>query len=132
MQLITKDTGYALRILIHMAQRRCRLLSVREIARKVNIPYAFARRICQNLRKKNIISVQKGKGGGFMFCGRAKDVSVRDIILIFQQDIEFVDCFIRGHLCGKIKKCPLREKLKALEKEVSAKLAKITLKDLLR
>ncbi len=132
MKLITKDTGYALRILVYMAQQKPGMLSVRRIARGVGVPHAFARRICQRLSKKKIISSQKGKGGGFVFCGKPSEISVRDIIRIFQGEIEFLDCFIRGHICGRIKRCTLRKKLKALEKDVAVRLDRITLKDLLK
>ena len=131
MKLMTKDTGYALRILVYMAQHKGGLFPVRRIARGVEVPHAFARRICQMMSKKKVISSQKGKGGGFMFSGNLGDVSVMDIIRIFQGEIEFLDCFIRGHICGRIKGCKLRKKLKALEKEVALKLDRITLKDLL-
>jgi len=131
MKLVTKDTGYALRILLYMAENRCRSVSVGEIINNVNIPRAFSRRICQVLSNKKILSSRKGKGGGFMLCRRPEVISVKEIIGIFQGKIEFLDCFLKGHLCSRIKKCPVRRKLKVIEKEVEDKLNKITIKELL-
>jgi len=131
MKLITKDTGYALRILVYMAQERCRSVSVKDIARGVGIPHPFARRICQTLSSKRILSSRKGKNGGFMLCRKAESISVKEIIGIFQGNIEFLDCFIKGHICSRIRKCSVRKKLKTIEKEVAVKLGNITLKELL-
>ena len=132
MKLITKDTGYALRILLYMSQYRCRSVSVKQIVKNVGVPYAFTRRICRILSDKKILFSRRGKGGGFMLCRNPGSISIKEIIEIFQGDISFLDCFIKGDPCFRIKKCTVRKRLKIIEKQVKNNLKKITIKELLR
>ena len=55
MKLITKNTDYAVRSLLTLAEDRSRILSAKEIAEKQEIPYPYLRRILQILTKNSLI-----------------------------------------------------------------------------
>ncbi len=131
MKLINRDTDYALRALIHIAKNSQRI-SVTEIASKVDIPKPFLRKILQILNKEGILNSYKGKGGGFLLAIPPKKILLTGLINIFQGPIKLTDCVINKKICSDIKTCPLRKRMRALEKHVVSELKSTTLDDLVQ
>jgi Rrf2 family protein len=130
-KLINRDTDYALRALIHIAKNSQRI-SVTEIASKLDIPKPFLRKILQILNKEGILISYKGKGGGFLLAIPPKKILLGDLINIFQGPVKLADCVIKKKICSDIKTCPLRKRIRALEKHVVSELKSTTLDDLVQ
>lgn len=131
MKLINRDTDYALRALIHIAKNSQRI-SVTEMASKLDIPKPFLRKILQILTKKGMLNSYKGKGGGFLPAIAPKKILLTDLINIFKGPVKFTDCIIKKRICSDIKTCPLRKRIRALEKHVVSELKSTTLDDLIQ
>lgn len=134
MRFVTRDTDYALRALIFMAnalaQKKKKVVSVEDIVRSEKLPRVFLRRILQRLAEKKILLSYKGKAGGFSFLARPLDISLADIIRIFQGDIDLTNCILKGRPCPKRGLCGLRKKMKAVNSIVIKELEKITISSL--
>ncbi len=131
MKLINRDTDYALRALIHIAKNSQRL-SVTEMASKLDIPKPFLRKILQILNKEGVLNSYKGKGGGFLLAIPPKKILLADLIKIFQGPVKLTACVIKERICQDIKTCPLRKRIRALEKHVVSELKSTTLDDLIQ
>jgi len=131
MKLINRDTDYALRALIHIAKKSQRL-SVTEMASKLDIPKPFFFNILQILNKEGVLNSYKGKGGGFLLAIPPKKILLTDLIKIFQGPVKLTDCFIKKEICPDIKTCPLRKRIRVLEKHVVSELKSTTLDDLIQ
>ena len=131
MKLINRDTDYALRALIHIAKNSQRI-SVTEMASKLNIPKPFLRKILQILNKEGILNSYKGKGGGFLLAIPPKKILLTDLINIFQGPVKLTDCVIKRKICPDIKTCPLRKRIRALEKHIVSELKSTTLDDMIK
>jgi len=130
MKLITRNTDYAIRVLILMAKEK-RLFSVRELSLKLKMPHAFLRRILQILHKKNILKGYKGKGGGFLLEKKPKEIKILELIRIFQGELKLNECLFKKSLCPNVKKCLLKRRLDRIERYVISKIKEIDLESLM-
>src|SRR3990167_8442484 len=118
MKFITRDTDYALRALVFMANVSVsedkRIVTVDEIADGQGLPKRFLRRILQRLAKNKVLTSYKGQDGGFSFLKEPSEIGFVDILEIFQGGIDFTNCQLRGKECLDIDECPLRTRLRGV------------------
>jgi len=136
MNFIARDTDYAIRALLFIAigakKNPKTKTTVDEIVKKLRLPERFLRRILQKLAKNKILSSYKGKDGGFSFLKSPEDVSLADIIDIFQGKLDITNCLLKGKACPNIKICVLRRKIKNVGQSVNIEFKKITIASLLK
>ena len=130
MNLITRDTDYAIRSLCCIAKKKKALVSVNELVAELKIPRPFLRKILQILNKKGILRSYKGKGGGFILKKPLSKISVGDMIRIFQGPVKLQEHLFKGHICPSIKRCALKKKIDAIERHVVSELSSISLSSL--
>lgn len=133
MNFISRDTDYAVRALVYMtkaSKKKNSIVTVDEIIRKDGLPERFLRRILQRLAKNKILSSYKGKQGGFSFLKSPKNIKLTDVIKVFQGEVKFTNCLLKGSICPELKTCALRRKLNQIQRSVDKKLRNITITSL--
>ena len=131
MKLITRDTDYAIRALVFIAQTQKEIVSVSELVRRLKIPRPFLRKILQILNKKKLLKSYKGQGGGFTLALPLNRIFLIDLIKIFQGPVEIAECTFKKMVCPNIKTCKLHKRLASIQKYVISELKNITLANLL-
>ncbi|MFQ6069606.1 MAG: RrF2 family transcriptional regulator [Candidatus Aminicenantales bacterium] len=131
MNLINRDTDYAIKALMYIAKERPERVSVSELAKESEIPHPFLRKILQILNKKGVLNSYKGKSGGFLLALRPDQIFLADLIKIFQGPVKMSKCIFKEEICPHIGTCALKKKIDALEKHVVSELKSITLASLL-
>ena len=132
MKLITKNSDYAIRALIVLAKNKNTYLPSSKIAKEQNIPYQFLRSILQSLIRNNLVVSKEGGGGGFKIDADPKDISVVDVIKIFQGNLQLTECMFRRKICMNRSTCILRKGIKRVEKIVEKEFDRMTLARLLK
>lgn len=127
MKLITRDTDYALRAICFIAKKRNKKVCVTELVEELKIPRPFLRKILQVLNRENILISYKGIGGGFLLKKEPKDIYLADLMKIFQGGLNLNECTLRKMKCPNTNACPLRKKIKNIEKYVATQLNEINL-----
>ena len=130
MNLLTRDTDYAVRALLYLIKKGKRVSSS-EMEKKLALPRPFLRQILQTLQKGGYLRSVKGNEGGFELLTKPGDIHVLDLINVFQNDFELCDCLFKKKICPDRKVCPLRKKLKNIEALVREEFQAITLQSLL-
>ena len=130
MKLITKDTDHAITTLILLTRGEGRLRSASELARELGISHSFLRKILRILAGKEIVRSRNGEGGGFALLRNPRNISVLDIVEIFQGPVRFNDCMIGNRPCERADHCVLRGKLKSMESRLLSDLTGITIASL--
>ena len=130
MQLLTKQTDYAIRVLIYLALNKNGFIGASKISEREKIPYQFLRGILQILGKKNLIESKKGVAGGVKIKTDPNNIRIIDITKHFQGDIELSSCMFRRKLCENRNKCVLRAKLKKIEDIITQQFENITIASL--
>lgn len=81
---LQQSTRYAIAAVIELASRPNEQIRAQELAETYQISQNHLVRILYALTKANIVSSARGPGGGFMFCGSAKRLTLYDIICLFE------------------------------------------------
>ena len=131
MKLLTKNTDYAIRALLHIARNGRGYISSREISSDEEIPLPYLRRILNRLREEEIIITREGVGGGAKINRDPKEIRISNLIEIFQGELTLLDCVFRKDICINVKTCPLRKRIKKIENVVVKELEGLTIKDLI-
>ncbi len=131
MKLITKDTDYAVRAIMYISEFRGKLVTAANIQKKLNLPNPFLRKILQMLQKAGILNSVKGNKGGFTLAKSPDEISLIDLMEVFQGKITLTDCFLKKMKCPSIPHCPVRKKIKGIEKNMINELQNISIRSLL-
>jgi Rrf2 family protein len=132
MKLLTKETDYAVRAIMHLARHRGGFVSSRRIAAAEGIPLRFLRRILRTLIRDGLIVSKEGVAGGVRLNARPRGIRLTDIIETFQGNIQLADCMFRQKVCSNRRTCVLRRQIKVIEKMVTKEFEGITIASLLK
>jgi rrf2 family protein (putative transcriptional regulator) len=129
--LYSQTSQYAIRALIRlyrdMVEKGVRSVSIAEISEEEGIPRAYLARIFHMLARAKILTSQKGLGGGFKFRIPPEQITLWDIVKVFDNVDVYDECVIGWEKCSDEKPCPLHEKFKPLREGLKDFLMKTTL-----
>jgi Rrf2 family protein len=131
-KLITRDTDYAVRALCCIAEQKQELISADQLVKSLEMPRPFLRKILQTLNKEGLLNSSKGKDGGFALAVSPVEITLTDVMKIFQGSIRLNECKFKKSDCPHINDCLLKKKIDEIEKEVIAKLKAITISSILK
>jgi len=102
-------TDYALRILLHAAKNKEKLITSTEVAERYNITQANVTQIVNTLKKKGYLNVKRGRyGGGFTLSAPPEEMRIGNIIKDIEPDLDLVQCFSKErNTCPVIDNCKL-------------------------
>jgi Rrf2 family transcriptional regulator, iron-sulfur cluster assembly transcription factor len=128
---LTKVEGYALRAAMDLAQVPAS--SVKEIARRQNIPAAYLGKIVQSLARAGVVLTSRGQRGGVQLARPAAQINLRQVIEAVQGPVALSRCLIEPlHDCSiNGPSCPIRQVTLHLQETVVRELDSITLADLI-
>lgn len=132
MKLITRDTDYAVRALCGIVEQKQELISADQLVKSLEMPRPFLRKILQTLNKEGLLNSSKGKDGGFALAVSPGEITLTDVMKIFQGSIRLNECKFKKSDCPHINDCLLKKKIDEIEKEVIAKLKAITISSILK
>ena len=133
---LSKKTRYAIMALSVLAEKYGHgVLSIGEIANGEMIPRRFLEGIFLKLKNKGILDSERGKTGGYFLVKRPEDVTLLDIVTIFEESITYLDCLCDNksgvcEFCKDVKTCTIRLPFNDIFNYANYVLQKTTLKDL--
>lgn len=130
---LTKQTNYALRMLMYCADNQGSLSRIPEIAKAYAVSELFLFKILQPLVEAGFVQTVRGRNGGVKLAKPATEISVADVVKVTEENFSMAECFdtVESH-CPLIDFCGLNT---ALQKALSAffdVLSVISLADLQR
>ena len=129
MELVRRDTDYAVRALIMIA-REGGIAQAQRIAREEDVPFEFLHKILRKLKIAGIVDARRGAGGGFSLSRPASKIRLLGVIEAVQGRIAVNRCFLGEDICPRQKNCPARRQLAVVQKKLREILKGITLADL--
>jgi Rrf2 family protein len=132
MKLINRDTDYAVKALLYIAQKNPKRISVSELVDELDIPRPFLRKTLQTLNREGVLNSYKGKGGGFVLAMPPEKIFLIRLIEIFQKPVKLTDCIFKEKICSDVGTCPLKKRIDAIEQHVISELESITIASLLK
>jgi Rrf2 family iron-responsive transcriptional regulator len=133
MMRLTKQTNYAVRMLMYCAANEGHLSRIPEIARAYGVSELFLFKILQPLNKAGLIETVRGRNGGVRL-GRAADrITLFDVIKVTEDSFAMAECFEDGVAdCPLVDSCGLNAALRKALNAFFDVLTEYTIDDLVK
>ena len=126
---VSKATDYATLFLTQLAMRPQRKWSVSAASQELFIPRRFLANIVHKLAQRHLVETAKGTGGGVTLKRDPDDLSILEIVELFDGQVGLTTCAL-GQSCGeREKRCTTREFWMSLSEELHDQLEETTLRD---
>jgi Rrf2 family protein len=133
MDLVRRNTDYALRAMVYLARHHNDgLVSAREISEKGDIPYQLACKLLQKLHSAKLVESCMGPKGGFRLSRTLSKIHLLEIIEAIQGKIQLSRCLLGEDACPHQKSCNVRKRLAELEKTINNYLGSVTLEKIVK
>ena len=130
--LVTRETDYAVRTVLFLAQDQERVSSVTEIAKAMHIPKSFLAKIVQRLVKHGILASIRGVAGGFRLAKKPREISLLAVMESIQGNTGINICATDKRLCRLSGTCTVHPIWVEIRRDVEKKLLKQTIADLVK
>lgn len=130
---LTKQTNYAVRMLMYCAANDGSLSRIPEIAKAYSVSELFLFKILQPLTKAGLIETVRGRNGGVRL-GRAADkITLFDVVKVTEENFAMAECFEDGAVeCPLVDSCGLNAALRKALNAFFDVLAEYTIDDLVK
>jgi Rrf2 family iron-responsive transcriptional regulator len=130
---LTKQTNYAVRIMMYCAANGTKLSRIPEIARAYNVSELFLFKILQPLHKAGLVETLRGRNGGVRL-GRASDkITLLDVVRVSEESFSMAECFDENATdCPLIDSCGLNSALRKALNAFFDVLSQYTIDDLVK
>lgn len=127
--MFSKTCEYAIRALLFIAQktRENKKAGTKEIAREIDSPEYFIKKILQDLSRKGLVQSLKGPHGGFYFNEESLKTSLSEIVRAVDGDKIFSGCAMGLRQCSEQTPCPLHNEFRFIRAEINRMLDQSTL-----
>ena len=130
---LTKQTNYAVRMLMYCAANEGRLSRIPEIAKAYGVSELFLFKILQPLNKAGLVETVRGRNGGVRL-GRAADrITLFDVVKVTEDSFAMAECFEDGVAeCPLVDSCGLNSALRKALNAFFDVLTEYTIDDLVK
>lgn len=127
MNLYGKTSAAAIAVMTYLAQHPEKRCGSPEIAKARNISLPLAAKLLTQLATAGLVRGQSGPGGGYTLADGPEDISLLQIVALFEKTETPSQCPFGPDWCGKGDPCPLHDELVALLERNRAFLENTTL-----
>jgi Rrf2 family protein len=122
--LFSRHCEYALQAVSYLALKPAGdLTSIRELTKRLDIPYHFLAKILQDLVSKRLLISRKGPSGGFGLAAPAAKISLSDIVEVIDGDSLMTKCVMGFPECSGKNPCAAHGRWAAIRKEIEQMLS---------
>jgi Rrf2 family protein len=104
--MLSQSVGYAASALSVVAAAGGRPLRVREIAETASIPAPYLAKIVHALARKELVTTQRGIGGGVTLSRAAAEISLYDLCIALDDPAVIPRCMLGTSECSDCRACP--------------------------
>jgi len=110
---LTKQTNYAIRILMYCAANDERLSRIPEIAAAYSVSELFLFKILQPLVENRLVETVRGRNGGVRLGKPAADITLFDVVRVTEESFAMAECFENDAAeCPLVDSCALNAALR--------------------
>jgi Rrf2 family protein len=126
--MINRETDYAIRAVLCLSRTGgTGSASTAEVARTMEIPYRFLRKLVRPLVRSGVVRSRRGKGGGLTLVRRPEAISLLDVVQAFAPAATKLSLCVDGRSrCGRMGHCAVHRELKEVQRVVDERLGQIT------
>ena len=130
---LTRQTNYAVRILMYCAANEGKLSRIPEIARAYSVSELFLFKILQPLVENGLVETVRGRNGGVRLGRAANDISLFDVVRVTEENFAMAECFENDATeCPLVDSCALNSALREALNAFFGVLMKYSISDLVK
>ena len=130
---LTRQTNYAIRILMYCAANDGRLSRIPEIAAAYSVSELFLFKILQPLVEAKLVETVRGRHGGVRLGKPAADITLFDVVRVTEESFAMAECFENDSAdCPLIDSCNLNAALRKALGAFFEVLESYTISDLVK
>jgi Rrf2 family iron-responsive transcriptional regulator len=99
---LTRQTNYAVRILMYCAANTGQLSRTSDIAKAYSVSELFLFKILQPLTKAGLVETVRGRNGGIRLGRAATAITLLDVVMVTEENFAMAECFEND-----VVECPL-------------------------
>lgn len=134
----SRKTEYAILAIEHMARKESiaanavAVTNTREISDAYHIPYPLLAKVLQRLATKGLIKATHGTKGGYVLAKRAAEISVADVVEIFEGTLAVAECLREEETvtCPQWNGCHIKDPFLELNNKIHDLLVNTKITDL--
>jgi Rrf2 family protein len=130
--MFSKACEYAIRATFYISIKSIEgsKLNINEIAKEIDSPVHFTKKILQTLSREGIISSIKGPNGGFFLEPSAKPIPLNNIVKAIDGDDVLYTCSLGLKECSDKFPCPIHHDIKKYKDQLRKIMKEKTVQDL--
>lgn len=110
---LTRQTNYAIRILMYCAANNDRLSRIPEIAAAYTVSELFLFKILQPLVEARLVETVRGRNGGVRLGRPAAEITLFDVVRVTEESFAMAECFENdASECPLVDSCALNAALR--------------------
>ncbi|RCS24284.1 iron-responsive transcriptional regulator RirA [Phyllobacterium salinisoli] len=130
---LTRQTNYAIRMLMYCAANEGRLSRVPDIAKAYAVSELFLFKILQPLVEHGLVQTVRGRNGGVRLGKAATAITIFDVVRVTEESFAMAECFDNDAAeCPLIDSCALNSALREALGAFFEVLAKYSIADLVK
>lgn len=131
---VSRLADYGLMLMSQIARGDAAALrNAHSLAIESGLPLPTVSKILKELLHSGLLISHRGTKGGYCLARDARDISVAEIVAVFEGEIAITECSHTGaRLCGLEPVCPIRSNMQIISNAVRAALQQVTLSDLVQ
>ena len=134
MDILRRNTDYALRLVVHLAGQADdgEAVSTRVLAEAQDVSYQLACKLMQKLHAAELVDSDMGAKGGFRLKRSPEEISIVEVIEAIQGPLRLNRCLLGHGVCPRQETCTIRAKIGELQERMDDYLRDITLAELVQ
>lgn len=121
--IFSRQCEYALQAVLYLALRpEGEMTSIKELTKRLSIPYHFLAKILQDLSRKGLLRSQKGPAGGFALGMQPADITLFHIVEAIDGAEFLHDCVLGFDECSGRNPCAVHDRWGSLRDEIYSML----------
>ncbi len=130
---LTRQTNYAIRILMYCAANDGRLSRIPEIAAAYSVSELFLFKSLQPLVEHKLVETVRGRNGGVRLGRPAPEITLFDVVRVTEENFAMAECFEKDSTdCPLVVSCALNEALRKALGAFFEVLEGYTIQDLIK
>jgi Rrf2 family transcriptional regulator, iron-responsive regulator len=130
---LTRQTNYAIRIMMYCAANEGRLSRIPEIASAYSVSELFLFKILQPLVENKLVETVRGRNGGVRLARPATELTLFDVVRVTEENFAMAECFENdASECPLVDSCALNSALREALNAFFAVLERYSIDDLVK
>lgn len=126
--MLSTTADHALRAILYLAQQSPgRAISADEVAGALGAPRNYLSKTLYALGKARILTATAGRGGGYMLAVPADQLTVEDVIRVFDSPNARSHCLLGNRMCNPGRPCAAHVRWNLITQSTSTALATTTI-----